>query len=295
LAPAEISTLAIDDADCVESPITVHIVRPLDPQRPSRLPVVVYAHGGAGWTAGDMATHERFVRELCYLAGAAIVFVECARSPEAPWPIAERQVAGVVRWVAAHGRRIGVDPTRMALAGDDGGAHVAVSVALRLAHERRAYGDGRGDAYEGEPPATRHPLLSALVLFCPLVRPPPPPHEARGSWARFADGAWFTADAARWAWEAYAPEPSAADLLSVPDPDLRVLPPTLVIAAGRDPSADDALSLAERLEGAGVPSETAVWPHAIHDFVVLNPLACSPVASEAVERAARFLAEHILF
>jgi acetyl esterase len=52
--------------------------------------VILYIHG-AGWVFGDALTHDRLVRELAVGTGAAVVFPEYARSPEAHYPVAIEQ------------------------------------------------------------------------------------------------------------------------------------------------------------------------------------------------------------
>src|SRR4051794_29594843 len=65
--------------------VRVRIVKPVGST--GTLPVVLYVHGG-GWVIGNAGTHDRLVRELAVGAGAAVVFVEYDRSPEARYPVA---------------------------------------------------------------------------------------------------------------------------------------------------------------------------------------------------------------
>ena len=68
--------------------VRVRVVRPAGVER--TLPVILYMHGG-GWVLGNAGTHDRLVRELACGAGAALVFVEYDRSPEAHYPVAIEQ------------------------------------------------------------------------------------------------------------------------------------------------------------------------------------------------------------
>jgi acetyl esterase/lipase len=70
--------------------------------------VIVYIHG-AGWVFGDFHTHERLVRELAAGVGAAVVFPEYSRSPEARYPIAIEENYAAAKWVAEHGAERGLD------------------------------------------------------------------------------------------------------------------------------------------------------------------------------------------
>ena len=79
-------TVAADVGD-----VRVRIVRPQGVE--GTLPVILYMHGG-GWVLGNAASHDRLVRELAVGTGAAVVFVEYDRSPEAHYPIAIEQGSG---------------------------------------------------------------------------------------------------------------------------------------------------------------------------------------------------------
>src|SRR5262245_46954032 len=82
------------------------IVRP--PGAAGALPAFMFFHGG-GWVLGDFPTHERLVRDLVAGSGAAAVFVEYDRSPEARFPVAINPAYAATRWAAA--RRGGRRPT----------------------------------------------------------------------------------------------------------------------------------------------------------------------------------------
>jgi acetyl esterase len=97
--------------------VTVRLVRPA--AAIGRRPALLYLHGG--WVAGSALSHDRLVRELATRADAAAVFVEYDRSPEARYPVAVEQSYAVLEWVAAHGDEYGLDPDRIAIAGDSGG------------------------------------------------------------------------------------------------------------------------------------------------------------------------------
>ena len=98
------------------------------------LPVIVYIHG-AGWVFGDFHTHERLVRELAAGVGAAVVFPEYDRSPEARYPVAIEQSYAVAKWVASHGAEQGLDPSRIAIAGDSVGGNMTAALTM-LAKQR---------------------------------------------------------------------------------------------------------------------------------------------------------------
>src|SRR3982751_449476 len=90
--------------------VPVRIVRPIDVIKP--LPVILYMHGG-GWVLGNAATHDRLVRELAVGVGAAVVFVEYDRSPEARYPVALEQGYATAQWIVREGAVNKLDPERI--------------------------------------------------------------------------------------------------------------------------------------------------------------------------------------
>jgi acetyl esterase len=142
--------VAIEDLTIDDGPIdrvALRILRPL--HAPAILPVIVYIHG-AGWVFGSKQTYDRLMRELAVAARAAVVFPEYSLSPEARYPTAIEECYSVVKWVARHGGEHGMDPERLAVAGDSVGGNMTVAVTL-LSRER------------GEP------VIALQLLFYPVT------------------------------------------------------------------------------------------------------------------------------
>ncbi|MDR0283616.1 MAG: alpha/beta hydrolase fold domain-containing protein, partial [Propionibacteriaceae bacterium] len=110
-------------------PVAIRCHRP--PAAPGVSPAIVYIHGG-GFVLGNLATHDRIMRILAEETGAVVVGVDYALSPEAKFPVALHQCAGVVQWLQAHGAGLGIDPARLACAGDSGGAMLSLATFLYL-------------------------------------------------------------------------------------------------------------------------------------------------------------------
>src|SRR4051795_2576792 len=112
--------------------VRARIVRPAGAE--GTLPVILYMHGG-GWVLGNAGTHDRLVRELACGAGAAVVFVEYDRSPEARYPVAIEQGYATARWIVREGAAHALDPERIAIAGDSVGGGMTAAITL-MAQER---------------------------------------------------------------------------------------------------------------------------------------------------------------
>ncbi|MET8830793.1 alpha/beta hydrolase [Streptomyces sp. NPDC004610] len=248
--------------------VQVRIVKPKGAAGP--LPVIVYLHG-AGWVFGNAHTHDRLVRELAVGAGAAVVFPEYDRSPEARYPVAIEQNWTVARWVVEQGATKDLDPARIAVAGDSVGGNMAAALTL-MAKER-----GGLD-------------LVQQVLFYPVT-------DAAfdtGSYHQFATGYFLRRDGMRWFWDQYTTdekqraEITASPLRATLD-QLAGLPPALVVTAEADVLRDEGEAYANKLRAAGVPVTAVRFQGIIHDFVMLNALRGTHAAEAAISLAAHTL------
>jgi acetyl esterase/lipase len=249
-------------------PVRARIVKPAGAAGP--LPVVVYIHG-AGWVFGNAHTHDRLVRELAVGAGAAVVFPEYDLSPEARYPVAIEQNFTVARWVVTDGADKGLDPARLAVAGDSVGGNMAAALTL-MAKERGGV-----------------PLLQQ-VLFYPVT-------DAAfdtESYHRFATGYFLRRDAMQWFWDQYTTDPAqraeiTASPLRATVEQLRDLPPALVITGEADVLRDEGEAYANKLREAGVEVTAVRYQGIIHDFVMLNALRGTHAANAAINQATAVL------
>src|SRR6201991_4215677 len=99
------------------------------------LPVFIFIHGG-GWILGDYPTHRRLVLDLVVASGYASVFVNYTPSPEAQYPQAINEIYAATKWVAAHGKEIGVDGSNLAIVGNRVGGNMTGVVSL-MAKEQK--------------------------------------------------------------------------------------------------------------------------------------------------------------
>jgi acetyl esterase len=250
--------------------VRLRIVRPEGSHAP--LPVVMYFHGG-GWVLGDAATYDGFMRKLAHGTEAAVVFVEYRRSPEEHYPVPLEECYAATRWVADHGSELGVDGSRLAVAGDSAGGNLATAVCL-LANQR---GGQR---------------ISSQVLLYPATGSSfdtPSFHE-------FGSGYFLTAEASRWFWNQYAPdrsvdkEPTACPLNASLD-QLKDLPQALIITAECDILRDEGEAYARKLIEAGVSVVCTRYLGAIHGFLGANALADTPAARAAMVQINAMLKE----
>jgi acetyl esterase len=248
--------------------VRVRIVRP--PDAAGTLPVILYMHGG-GWVLGNADTHDRLVRELAVGTGAAVVFVDYHRSPEARYPVALEQGYATAQWIVREGAANQLDPGRIAVAGDSVGGGMTAALAL-MASER---GDVRFVQQ-----SMYYPVTDAAM--------------DTGSYEQFAEGYFLTAKAMAWFWDAYLPEAHRrsepfASPLRASEEQLAGLPPAFVIVDEADVLRDEGEAYAARLRAAGVAVTTVRYDGITHDFMMLNPLSSTHATRAAVVQAISIL------
>ncbi|MCC9185164.1 alpha/beta hydrolase [Mycolicibacterium mageritense] len=174
------------------------------------LPLTVYYHGG-GWLLGSIDSHDVATRLLANASGSAVLSVGYRRGPESRFPTAVNDAVDALAW--ARSEALGIDGTRLAVAGDSAGGNLAAAVAL---HARDT----------GEP-ALRHQLLVYPVTTTDLDRGMDPAY----------DGVMLERDELQWHQDNYLPGPDAATdpRVNVLDADLTGLPDTTIILAECDP------------------------------------------------------------
>jgi acetyl esterase len=239
-----------------------------------RLPALVYYHGG-GWTLGSIATYDSLCRALARGSGALVVSVDYRLAPEHPFPAAVEDAHLALWWVARNAGDLGADMRRLAVGGDSAGGTLATVIALRARKE-------------GLPVAFQ-------ALFYPgtdLTRTDRSSHEQYGqdhllttqgieAFRRF-----YLPDALDWG------RPEASPLL-MPDEDLRLMPPALVMTAGCDPLRDEGEAYADRLWAAGVAVDYRLEAALIHGGLNLFNNLLFPAAARRVEPVVDALAHAI--
>ena len=238
------------------------------------LPVFMFFHGG-GWVLGDYPTHARLIHDLVVGSGAVAVYVGYTPSPEAHYPTAINQAYAATRWVAEHGKEIGVDSSRLAVAGNSVGGNMAAVVALKAKEQGT-------------------PKLRFQLLLWPVT-------DARfdtGSYQQYAEGHFLTKNMMTWFWDNYTTDAAqrneiyASPLRATPQ-QLKGLPPALVQTAGLDVLRDEGEAYARKLDAAGVDVTAVRYNGMIHDYGLLNPLNDVPEVKAAMRQAAGELKAHL--
>jgi len=230
------------------------------------LPVVVYFHGG-GWTIGDLASYDTVCRKLAIASGLTVVSVDYRLAPENAFPAAVDDCYAVTKWIAEHGDELGVDGSRLAVAGDSAGGNLSAVTSI-LARDRGG------------------PTIAFQLLFYPVI-------DGTMSFPSFkenGEGYLLSADDMVWFYEQYAPpevdrkDPRLSPLYAS---DLSNLPPALVITAEYDPLRDEGEAYADALQQAGVEARSSRYDGMVHGFLPLDGVM--PASTQALEEGAAAL------
>jgi acetyl esterase len=245
--------------------IPVRVYRPVDAGH-DPLPVLVYLHGG-GWVIGDIETHDPTVRRLVSGAGVVAVSVDYRLAPEHPFPAAVDDSLAAIRWVADNAGDLGVDPARLAVAGDSAGGNLAAVACQQLR--------------DSGPP----------VAFQLLIYPVTDATMSHPSIDENAEGYFLTKESMIWFCEHYLGDGDRTDPrvspLHADEEALAGLPPALVITAEFDPLRDEGQAYAARLEAAGVPATASRYDSVIHGFFSMSDMI--PEGKAAIDEACEAL------
>ena len=221
-------------------------IRVYAPEVGGTRPGLVYFHGG-GWVVGNIDTHDGVCRALARRSGAVVVSVDYRLAPEHKFPAAVDDCYAATLWVAANAANLGIDSSRIAVGGDSAGGTLSTVIARKCRDHHS-------------------PSLALQVLVYPVANMR---SFDTASHREFADGYYLTAPMMEWFRTLYLGRPEDGahiDASPLFTPDLRGLPPALVITAECDILRDEGEAYAKRLEQAGVPVTYTLYKGMIHPF-----------------------------
>lgn len=228
--------------------------------------VVLYVHGGA-FVAFSPRTHRGMVSEIAARTGRSVFSVDYRMAPEYRFPAAADDVLRAYSFLLDSG----VPASRIVVAGDSAGGHLALGLTPRAVRAGL-------------------PAPAAVVGISPLVDPSMALAEA-----------WIAARGKRDSFTAAAratiglyPRRVAFDHpeLLLTNDDLSVMPPTLIQVSASEPLMADAESYADTLRLAGGDVTLQSWKGKPHVFQIgwkvsrTASTALDDIASFAIARTA---------
>ena len=226
--------------------VPVRIYRPAEVAE-GRLPAVLEIHGG-GFILGSLAMMEDWCQAVALMLPAVVVSVDYRLAPEHPFPAGLEDCYAALCWLAAEADALGVDPARIAVAGQSAGGNLAAATCL-LQRDRSG-------------PAICFQLLEIPELDDRLETP---------SMREFVDTPVWNRPNAIWSWRHYLGPNHQGDVPPYAAParatDLSGLPPTCITVAEFDPLRDEGILYAHALMQAGVPTELYAQPGTFHGSI----------------------------
>ena len=214
--------------------------------------VVLWIHGGV-FMVGSPQSEAFLTGQIAREVGAVVVSPDYRLAPEHPFPAALDDCVSALEWIRANIDMLGIDPHRIAVAGNSAGGGLAAAVAQRCRDE--------GIAIAAQ--ALVYPMLDdRTALRTDLVG---------------RTGLLLTPSSIRLGWRSYlGGEPGEADVPADAAParraDLSGLAPAWIGVGDLDPLYEEGVAYAERLQEAGVDCELITIPGMYHaaDVIVRN-------------------------
>jgi len=205
-------------------------------------PAVIYCHAGA-FVLGNLDTDHRQCVEFARRARCTVISVEYRLAPEHPYPAGLDDAAAVLTWTADNGTNLGIDPSRLAVAGSSAGGALAALLAQRGAV----------------------PVVFQL-LHQPVLDDRPTPSKDE-----FVTTPGFDGPAVTQMWQHYLAGDAVPDAVPARTDELTGVASAFISCSELDPLRDEAVDYALRLMWASVATELHVFGGTCHGFDSLLP------------------------
>lgn len=223
--------------------VRVIVHEPMGRRRPGG--AVLWIHGG-GLVAGVPESDHAWCSGLAASLGVPVVAVDYRLAPEHPFPAALDDCHAVLAWIVRRAHDLGVDPTRVAVAGASAGGGLAAAVC------QQALDRGTAD-------------VALQLLVYPMLDDRT---VVRATRERRRTLVW-TVGSNRFGWTSYLGRPPGGEeprAYAVPArrDDLAGLPPAWIGVGDVDLFRDESVEYARRLHHAGVEVDLQVVPGLFH-------------------------------
>jgi acetyl esterase len=229
------------------------------------LPCVFYIHGGGMASMSCFYGNYRAWGRIIAAQGVAVAMVDfrnairASSAPEvAPYPAGMNDCVSGVRWVHRNAAKLGIDASRIVVAGESGGGNLTLATAMKLKR------DGEIE------------LIKGLYAMCPYIAGewPLPEHPSSTENEGILIGVHHNRGAVGYGIEAF----EARDPLAWPRfasvEDVKGLPPTIISVNECDPLRDEGVAFYRLLLQAGVPARCRTLMGTIHGVEIFA--ACCP-------------------
>ncbi|RKR87826.1 acetyl esterase/lipase [Micromonospora pisi] len=235
--------------------IPLEILRPAGAGRSTTAaPCVYWIHGG-GMVMGDRFSQIDIPLEWLDRFGAVVVSVDYRLAPEATGTTLVDDCYQGLLWVAEHADELGIDPTRIIVAGTSAGGGLAAGVTL-MARDRNT------------------PAIAAQILIYPMLDHR---NDTTSSQQYSGGPGVWTREMNEFGWRSVLGDLADENVPSYISPaladDLSGLPTTYIDAGTAEVFRDEDVNYATRIWAAGGQAELHVWAGGFHGFDALYPQA----------------------
>jgi len=218
-------------------------------ERRAAIPALIYYHGGA-FAVRYGSMHLDFCERYAHEAGCHAILVDYRLARRNPFPDGFDDCYQALEWTLERADVLGIDRSRIVVAGDSAGGALAAGVS------QRALDEG-------------HSLLAQMLVY-PVLDSDCKTESARS----FESTPVWNAASNRNMWDMYLRRFDRQDPPAYAVPghreDLSRLPPAYIETAEFDPLRDEGLEYARRLKDAGVDVEVNPTSGTIHGFEVIR-------------------------
>lgn len=270
----EISTLTFTSEPDGNS-IQVQFIRPVSTEP---LPCVYYIHGGGMQAMSCYDGNYRAWGKIIAAQGVAVAMVDFrnaltpSSAPEvAPYPAALNDCVAGLKWLAGQSETLGIDASRIIIAGESGGGNLTLATGMRLKREGALH------------------LIQGLYALCPYIAgiwplPQNPSStennglllELHNNNGAMAYGIQELEQRNPLAWPGFAE-----------DEDVAGLPPTVISVNECDPLRDEGINFYRLLLKNGVHARCRQVMGTIHATEVF-PMCCPDISRDTARDLAAF-------
>ncbi len=269
VAPSDGLTITTEEFTSEPDGNTIKI-QYIRPESDGPLPCVYYIHGGGMAQMSAYDPNYKAWGRIIAQNGVAVAMVDfrncvvASSAPEVvPYPGGLNDCVSGVKWVAANADALGIDASRIIIAGESGGGNLTLATGMKLLRD--------GDIG----------VVQGLYALCPYIA---------GSWPRddlpsSTENNGILLDlhhntgAMGYGWDAFEAEDPLAWPLFASGEDVIGLPPTTISVNECDPLRDEGIAFYRLLLDSGVPARCRQVMGTIHGTEVF-PLVCTDVSRD---------------
>ncbi|HEV7251732.1 MAG TPA: alpha/beta hydrolase [Mesorhizobium sp.] len=235
------------------------------PEGSGPFPVIVYFHGG-GWVIANLDVYDATPRAMVNLTDAIVVSSHYRQGPEHKFPAAHEDAIAAYKWVVENAGQLNGDSSHVAVMGESAGGGLAAHAAIQAREQQLT-----------------QPVHMALIY--PIAGT----DTNTESYQENANAVPLNKGAMEWFFDKYLTQGDRDDprVNLVEEADLSDLPPVTVVTAEIDPLRSEGQMLADKLEAAGVETQSRNFEGVTHEFFGMASVV------EDAEAAQQFVADRL--